>query len=231
MRGGGGGRAFGRRECCVLEMLLRQSLPVCLPAHPHPRLTHQDQAHNQQAGELGQAGEAQRQHDGGGGARQRQRSNKGSRHDAWELQVVVARHVEPVVEQVVRGLQVEALLHLGVGRQPGVRRDHRRQQQRPACNGGVGRRAAVRRRPWTRSTAQGRSCFWNSSALHQGNCSTFAGPVCAAPNAGDLRRAPRCRLTVDEERILTCHARIACTRALPAASAKSSQLPSLTQAV
>ena len=91
---------------------------------PHRALEHEegceDEAAQHQAGrhllaEPGEGGEAGELHQGPGQAGHQQRAQEGARHHPGEGVVVVALEVQAVVEDVVDGLEVEALLHLGVG--------------------------------------------------------------------------------------------------------------------
>ena len=64
-----------------------------------------------------------------GRPRQSDGAHEGARHDPGEDVMVVRRELAPVHQNVVRRLQVEALLHLGVRRQRHVRRRHGEQKR------------------------------------------------------------------------------------------------------
>lgn len=64
----------------------------------------------------------------------RERTYEGTRHDAGKVLVVIVAELCAMIEQVVRGLQIEGLLHFGVRCQQHVRSDHDKQRRlRRAC--------------------------------------------------------------------------------------------------
>lgn len=106
------------------------SLPYCGPVEREGRHDEaaEDSSHDQLLAELGAAGQCGEGSEGGGEAGEDEGGQESPGNNSGEGQVVVLTQVRPVGQQVVDGLQVETLLHLGEGAGRDVEEDRQEQE-------------------------------------------------------------------------------------------------------